>query len=36
MHSFTGGADGVQPFGTLGRDAARHLYGATFGERNVG
>jgi uncharacterized repeat protein (TIGR03803 family) len=29
LYSFTGGADGGNPFGTLVRDAAGHLYGTT-------
>jgi uncharacterized repeat protein (TIGR03803 family) len=31
LYSFTGGTDGVLPFGTLIRDAAGNLYGTTVG-----
>jgi uncharacterized repeat protein (TIGR03803 family) len=31
LHSFTGGADGGQPFAGLVRDAAGNLYGTTAG-----
>jgi uncharacterized repeat protein (TIGR03803 family) len=31
LHSFTGGADGREPFGGLVRDPAGNLYGTTAG-----